>query len=131
MTREQIKFGLIKTEEEFQDLKRFAESFDHSVEATSIFPIYTIARGDELIGYCNVMRQPVLHPSLHPGLATPRNFYDALQYAKQSFCLSSIDDRFPHGICVMALPRDLVVPDDAVVKCGFKNTNKEIWMAIP
>lgn len=130
--REQIKFGLVRTREALESLQKFAESFDHKVGDDSILPIYTIERGQQVIGYYNMITFPIVCPAFHPKQCTPRDFHDTVQFAKTHFCLNSICDRFPNGTCLIALPRDLEpLKKVAVEKCGFKNTKAELWQAIP
>lgn len=129
--REHITFGLIRTEEALQSLKKFAESFDHHVGNDSIFPIYTISRGSYLFGYFNVISLPIFAPAFHPDVCTPRDFYDAAYALKQHFCLNSISDRFPNGTCLLALPKALAVKREILEKLGFKDTGKIIWQSLP
>lgn len=131
MTREHIKFGMIQTEEAFQSLIQFAESFNHTVGSDSILPIYTIERGDHMIGYANVLLQPIVAPALHPKMCTPRDFYDAIMTMKNHYCLNSISQKFPNGTCFMSLPTVPVIENRVFERCGFQNTNKELWQAIP
>jgi hypothetical protein len=132
MMRDHIKFGMIQTEEAFQSLIRFAESFDHNVGTDSILPIYTIERGDHMIGYFNLITYPVVCPAFHPKICTPRDFFDAVLVLKNHFCLSSISPKFPNGTCLITLPTELEdFKRTAGGKVGFKNTNKELWQAIP
>jgi hypothetical protein len=129
--RDQIKFGIVRSLEELEDLKRFAKSFDHKVGNDSIMPIYTITRGQQLIGYYNVILYPIVSPSMHPRLCSHRDFFDALFCVKHHFCLNSIDAHFPNGTCLLAVPTKLAIPDRALERAGFKNTKKEIWQHVP
>lgn len=128
---DQIKFGLIRTVKEFEALKAYAKSFGHVVDDRSITPIYTIHRGDKQIGYFNLILQPIVCPSFHTELCTHRDFYDSVQYAKNHFCMNSIDDRFPNGTCFLALPRELAIKKDVVERMGFADTKTQLWQAIP
>lgn len=129
--RDHIKFGLIQNKIEFDSLAAFAASFDHHVGPDSILPIYTIERGEHMIGYFNVLTYPIVAPALHPRLTTPRDFYEVIQILKNHFCLNSISDKFRNGTGFMAVPTDEVIKDNVFERCGFKNTKKEIWQAIP
>jgi len=130
--REQLKFRLVRTKEEFDGLSEFARTFDHHVGPGSILPIYTVERGQQMIGYFNVVAYPILGPAFHPGVGTAREFFEAVQYVKNHFCMSSIDNNFRNGTCFMALRPDMKpVLKRALEHCGFKNTNKELWQAIP
>lgn len=130
--RDHIKFGMIRTEEGFKSLMQFAESFDHKVGPDSILPIYTIERGQHLIGYYNLLLLPIVCPALHPKICTPRDFHNTLQAAKSHFCLSSISEKFPNGTCFMAIPAKATAEmNGAMEHSGFVNTKKELWQAIP
>lgn len=129
--REHIKFGLVRTEEAFQSLMKFAESFDHKVGRDSLLPIWTIERGDQTIGYFNVLFYPVIAPAMHPRLTSPRDFYEAIYAVRSHFCMNSISEKFPNGTCFFALPTEEIVPDSIFEKCGFRNTHKELWQCIP
>jgi len=128
--REQIRFGLIRTPEEFEELKKFAKSFDHHVGEDSLLPIYTARRGGQLIGYFNVLMHPIACPAIDPNRCTPRDFYELVQYVKNFFCMNSISAHFPTGTCFMAFPLEPKVERDVLDKCGFVATKKEIWQAI-
>ena len=129
--RDHIKFSLIKSMEELEALQRFAKTFNHQVGLDSIMPIYTIERGEQVIGYFNVLMYPVVCPALHPEHCTPRDFYETLRDARQHYCFVSIDAKFPNGTCFMAIPKQLSFPGDALEKLGFKFTGKELWQCIP
>jgi hypothetical protein len=130
--REHIKFGLIKNTQEFEGLKAFAESFLHHVGVDSILPIYTIERGDQMLGYFNVLTYPVVFPAMHPGLTTPRDLYETLHALKNHYCLNSIDGKFTHGTGLMAIPKNVAAETArAFKKAGFMPMNKEIWQAVP
>lgn len=130
--REQIKFGLIRTQEEFDALSQFAASFDHQVNGQSILPIYTIERGKQMVGYFNVICIPIVCPSFHPDVCTPRDIHEIVQMAKNHFCMNSISDRFPNGTCMLAMPKNLPDNKRAIAeRCGFKSTKAELWQAIP
>lgn len=129
--RDHIKFGMIRTDEEFKALVQFAESFNHKVGPDSILPIYTIERGQHMLGYFNLILYPIVCPAFHPRACTPRDFRDAVQAAKSHFCLNSIDNKFPHGTCLIAVPKQLALKESVLERCGFANTKKELWQAIP
>lgn len=129
--RDQIKFGMIRSDEEFQSLVKFAASFEHNVGSDSIMPIYTIERGDQMLGYFNVLLHPIVAPSMHPSITTARDFYEAMLSVRNHFCMNSVDGKFPNGTCFFALPTDEIVKDSVFERCGFKNTKKELWQAIP
>jgi hypothetical protein len=129
--RDQIKFGLIKNPVEFESLAAFAASFGHQVGPDSILPIYTIERGQQMIGYFNVLTYPIVAPALHPSLTTPRDFYEVIQILKNHFCLGSINEKFPNGTGFMAIPTSGFADYSVFERCGFHNTQKEIWQAIP
>jgi len=130
--REHLKFGLIKTEEEFKELQRFAQSFDHEVGRDAIPPIFTIERGEHMVGYYNVIQHPIVCPAMNPAVTTPREFFETLMFLKNHYCLNSINGKFPHGMGLMAvqtkLPQHL---KNAFERAGFRNTKKEIWQALP
>jgi hypothetical protein len=84
-----------------------------------------------MIGYFNLILYPIVCPSFHPKLCSHRDFHDAVQYAKNHFCLNSIDGRYPNGTCLLALPIKLAIRKSAVEHMGFKRTGREIWQAIP
>jgi hypothetical protein len=131
--REQVKFGLIRTDEEFEGLRQFAETFDHTVGPGSILPIYTVERGEQMIGYFNVLMYPIVAPSMHPTHCTARNFFDALEFVKHHFCLNSIDNKFRYGTCFLSIPTNPPAGQnmkDALERSGFKNTRHELWQAI-
>ena len=132
MIRERIKFGLVKNDEELAELREFAKSFGHEIRDDAVLPIYTGKKGDQLIGYFNLIGFPLVCPSLHPEHCTHRDFFDCVEFLKQHFCLNSISERFPYGISLLALPLDL--PDhkkEAVERAGFKRMDKEIWFCVP
>jgi hypothetical protein len=130
--REQVKFGTIRTEEEFRSLQAFAASFDHEIGSDAALPIYTIERGDQVIGYFNVVCYPILGPAFHPAVCSPRDFFEAVTLAKSHFCINTIDNKFRYGTCLLALRKDLKSSmKTALMRCGFKNLHKEIWQAIP
>jgi hypothetical protein len=131
MRREHIKFGLVRNEIEFQSLAAFAATFNHHIGPDSIMPIYTIERGQQMLGYFNVLTYPIVAPALHPSLTTPRDFYEVIQILKNHFCLTSISEKFPNGTGFMAVPTDGIVEDSVFERSGFRNTKKEIWQAIP
>jgi hypothetical protein len=129
--REQLKFGVIRTHDELESLKRFAESFNHRVGDDTIHPIYTIDFGGRMIGYYNVIQYPIVCPAMHPKVCTPRNFVETMQSVKNHFFLTSINGQFPHGTCLLAVPRELPIPRRALEKSGFQDTKMELWQAIP
>jgi hypothetical protein len=131
MTREHIKFGIIRTQEELQSLAAFAKSFDHNVGLDSIRPIFTIERGDQMIGYFNVLLYPIVAPSLHPAICTPRDFNDALAAMRNHYCFLSIGEQFPYGTSFMAVPTNTEIENSVFERNGFVNTKKEIWQCIP
>jgi hypothetical protein len=130
--KEQIRFGLVKTVEELERLKQFAATFDHAVGDNSMFPIYTVERGEQLIGYYNLINfpVPVVCPAMHPDICTPRDFRDSLEFVKHHFCLNSINGNFPHGTCLLAVPPKLPFSPSAFERSGFKRTGLELWQII-
>ena len=122
---------MIQAREEFEDLKKFGESFDHTIPDDVAHPIYTIERGDQMIGYFNVMTYPIVSPALHPRICTPRDFYEAIHILKNHYCLITINQKLRYGTGLMALPSVPVMDMKVVEKAGFKNTRKEIWQATP
>ena len=132
MMRDQIKFGMVRTAAELEELKVFAKTFNHKVGRDSIMPIYTGRCGDKLIGYFNLILYPIVCPAIHPVECSQRAFFDCIEYLKHHFCLESISDQFPFGMCFLALPQDMPInKKEAVERCGFRNTKKEIWQCIP
>jgi hypothetical protein len=131
MMRDQIKFGMVRTNEEYEDLKKFAKSFGHNVGNDTVLPIYVIERGDQVIGFFNMIPYPIGCPSFHPKVCTPRDFHEAALSLKNHFCLQSMDGRYPNGTCLLALPKNPEMGERAIQRVGFKQIGREIWQYIP
>jgi hypothetical protein len=129
--RERIKFGFVKNAEELESLKQFAATFEHTVNNDSMFPIYTVERGQQIIGYFNQIQYPVVCPAMHPQHCSHRNFFEALEAVKYHQCIASINNHFPNGTCLLAVPVQLTIPSSALEKSGFKRTGHELWQHIP
>ena len=72
--RESIEYRLIpQNTAEFEDLQRFAVSFDHTIVAHPKINHYAHYRGAKLIGYSDHVFIPTVYPAFHPEFNSPRD----------------------------------------------------------
>lgn len=105
--RENLRFGVVNTQEDLDKVGAFASSFDHKVDAFSPFPMITISRGESLCAYYSVLRQPVIFPAFHsdPKVCSPRDFMDSFEAIRNHVFQSSLNpNSYPNGVMFMALP---------------------------
>lgn len=129
--RDQIRIGLVRTEQDLESLSKFAASFDHEVTADSIQPIYMLHRGERLFGYFNVLSIPVTYPAFHtdPEICSKRDIYEGAMAIKNFFMMGSISPMFPNGTWFVAIPFDTPFPESVLTGVGLMKTNKRIWQA--
>lgn len=105
--RENLRFGVVNTQEDLDKVGAFAESFDHKVDEFSPFPMITISRGSRLFAYYSVLRKPTIWPAFHtdPSICPPRDFREGFDAIRNHVLQSSLEpNAFPNGVCYMALP---------------------------
>lgn len=105
--QENLRFGVVNTQEDLDKVGAFASSFDHKVDNFSTFPVITISRGDRLFSYYSVLRQPIIMPAFHtdPKVCSPRDFKDAFEAIRNHVFQSSLNpNSYPNGVCFFALP---------------------------
>lgn len=125
-----LKFETVRTQKQFDDLKKFATSFDHVVDDTTLLPLITVSRGDKMFAYYTVLNYPVVFPSFHTELCTPRDFVDSVNTVKHHHMLSSMNERFPNGTFFVALSANKLAIDRSYIpKLGLKNLEMEIHQA--
>jgi hypothetical protein len=108
----------------------FAKSFDHNIE-NGILPIYTINKGDNMVGYFQALTHPIICPAFHPRACSPRDFKEACEAIKNWRYLNSISQQFPNGTCLIAADNNPKIDPEIIKKLGFKNLNMQIHQATP
>jgi hypothetical protein len=58
---------------EFEDLQRFAASFDHSIVPHPKVSHFAHYRGNQLIGYSDHVFIPTVYPAFHPEFTKPKD----------------------------------------------------------
>jgi hypothetical protein len=123
-----IKFNLIQDKESFDQVAVFAKSFDHDIDK-GILPIYTVSKGDNMIGYFSALTQPIICPAFHPRVCSPRDFKETVEALKNWRFLNSISQQFPNGVGFLAT--DTKIDPAIIQKLGFKNLNMQLYQATP
>jgi hypothetical protein len=116
----------------WEEICRFAASFGHKIDNRSLSPVVAVRRGSKLFAYFFFLKFPILLPSFHPELTTPRDFVDMVEQVRAGAWLTSMGlDQFPQGICYAAFDQEPVISKDIIQKIGFKSTKCELWESYP
>jgi hypothetical protein len=130
--REQIKFELVRTKEQFDSLKDFASSdLVHRFDDHSLLPAITLSRAGKQFGWFQVLNQPIVMPSFHTELCSPRDFRDATEQMKAIYQFTSMSERFPNGTVWMAIPPSPMVDENLLRNMGFSDEKRNLWQATP
>ncbi len=126
-----IKFSIINTQEEYDNLLAFAKTFPDGKHGNGNLelPVFTMHNGNGLCGYFNQIRQPINLPAWHPEIVTHREFMESVRALTSSQQLASISYQYPNGVSYVALEEDnrMSVNMD---KLGYEDTGLKIWRAI-
>ena len=125
--RDRINFGVVENEEDYNSLQSFAKSFDHGENMT--LPIVTINKGQQMIGYYTQILQPIIVPSFHPKVTTPRDFYESLNLLIGAQQLRSISPAYPNGVCYAAT-RNKAINRSIFEKLGFNRLDLELFINV-
>ncbi len=103
-----ITIDKIDSQFKWEELGRFAATFDHVIDDHSMTPVYTMSRNGKQFGYFNVIMKPVFCPAFHTDkkICTPRDFFEGVKEVKRRVMHSTRDARFPEGTLLALLPPD-------------------------
>lgn len=59
--------------DEFEDLQRFAETFNHTIIEHPSINVFAHYKGEKLFGYSDHVFVPTVYPCFHPEHTTPRD----------------------------------------------------------
>lgn len=122
-----MKYEKITTQEQFDQWREFAATFDHDNESP-VMPIVTITNGERMIGHFHELRYPVVFPAFHPSISK-REFYDAVRDISAYYAMCSMGVQYPNGVVFAALPKEL--PIDVTGKMGLEKLNVDLYRKIP
>lgn len=127
-----IRFSEVRTQEEFDELKLFAATFDHVIDDRTMTPIIRMYRGERLIGYFICVTAPIVIPSFHtdPAICSPRDFRDSCEQVRAWQTLNRQSERFPGGQCWIALDDEPLIRREVIEKLGFQNTKSDLYQYI-
>jgi hypothetical protein len=130
--RQPIKFQCVTTQQQFDDLKKYAETDGyHKVDDSSLLPIVTMSRGDRQFGYFHVNTHPILSFAFHLELCEPADFKEAAQQVTAIYQHNSMSERFPNGTCFIALDENPKISKDLIQKLGYRCLNRVLWQNTP
>ena len=132
--RDRLRFEKVETTEQFEALKAFAATMDHTLDDTSRTPIVSVFRGDKQIGYFHVVKVPMVSPSFHtdPAICTPRDTIEFIETLRAHMCLNSLGGRTPNGECIAILPDPPAsgFTPEILSKLGFVDLKQRLWQAL-
>ncbi len=129
---EPLRFQQVRTQEQFDEVKDFAEGFQHIIDEKTALPIVTVGRKNKgMFGYYHVLQHPVISFAFHtsPEICSPRDFKDMVEAVKYHSFQGSMSQQFPNGACFAALPNHPIISSGVIEKMGFKNREMTIWQA--
>jgi hypothetical protein len=127
--RESIEYRLVpQNTAEFEDLQRFAVSFDHVIVAHPKVNHYAHRRNGKLIGYSDHVFIPTVYPAFHPEFTNPRDVVRVMSDWRTHCQLT-------------ATPVHVGVPfdndngngnfsEEIMTKLGLKRLNRELYLPI-
>jgi hypothetical protein len=126
-----ISFEKVETQQQWDELKAFAASFNHKIDDTTLTPLIAVRRGKKLFAYFVVLNMPVLMPSFHPILTTKRDFVEMVEQVRSWAWLSTIGhERFPKGVAWAAFSNPNI-SRRLLERMGFRSTNHELFQSYP
>jgi len=124
--KESIEYRFIpQNTAEFEDLQRFAVSFDHTVIAHPKISHFAHYRGKQLIGYSDHVFIPTVYPSFHPEFTKPKDVIQVMSDWKVHCQLSGTVG----NIAVPFDNRDGTgnFPEATMQKLGLIRLNRELY----
>ena len=125
--RDKINFSVVDSEEKYKALQDFAKSFDHG--GNMELPVVTINRGPYMIGYYQQILHPIIVPSFHPKMTTPRDFYESMNVITGAQHLRSMSPAYPNGICFTGT-RNKNIERSNFEKIGYHKLDLELWVNV-
>jgi hypothetical protein len=110
---------------EFEELQRFAASFDHSIVAHPKISHFAHYRGNQLFGYSDHVFIPTVYPSFHPEFTKPKDVIQVMSDWKAHCQLSGT----PVNIGVPFDNRGGAgnFPEAIMQKLGLIRLNRELY----
>jgi hypothetical protein len=113
---------------EFEDLQRFAVSFDHTVIAHPKISHFAHYRGSQMIGYSDHVFIPTVYPCFHPEFTKPKDVIQVMSDWRTHCQLSGtvghigvpFDNRNGNGN----------FPEATMQKLGLIRLNRELYCPI-
>lgn len=129
--RPPIRLSEVRNQEELNEVQEFARSFGHSIGDFTPQPIIRIYRGERLFGYFFINRAIITAAfNTDKTICTPRDFKDAVEQIRGTFCFNSMNQQFPAGQCVLALDEDLSIRREILAKMQFEDMRGRLYRYI-
>jgi hypothetical protein len=126
---DKVTFQQVRTEEEFEQVKRFAATFQHVIGGPEAQPLVMMFRGDKMFGYFHILQRPCISFAFHPDVTTPRDFKEAGDAIRSWQQLNSITPATPNGVCYALLPEHPVISPEIIRKMGFEDREMKLYTA--
>jgi hypothetical protein len=130
--RPSLRYDLVDTPEKFNDMKRFAATFNHHIDDTTRLPIVRVFRGDQQVAYFQIIKTPMAAPAFHDNLCSPRDTCEIIDKVRSHMLLGSLGGRTPNGECLIILPERLRggFTKPLIEKMGFIDLGQKIWQSL-
>lgn len=125
--RESIEYHLVaKNTSEFEELQRFACSFDHTIVENPKINNYAHYRGGKLIGYSDHVFLPTIYPAFHPEFTKPKDVIQVMSDWR-TYCQLSSTPGF------IGVPFDNNngngnFSEEVMSKLGLRRLNREVYL---
>ena len=112
--------------EQFEQLQKFAGSFDHTIVSHPQINVYAHYRDNVCFGYSDHVFVPTIYPAFHPEYTRPR---DVVQVMNDWRTHSQLSGK-PGYIAVPLGEGRPNFPEETMQKLGLQKINREIYIPV-
>lgn len=122
MNKYQYKHAIRNTPE-FQKIKEFAKSFDHTIQEHPSISVISHYRNGQLFGYSDHCSFPVVYPAFHPEFTKPRDVIQVMTDWRHNYEINGS----PVYVGVPTNELRPNFPESTMEKLGLVKLNRELY----
>lgn len=126
-----IRFKQVNTDDEREELRTFAKSFDHILPENGL-PVIRMYRGERLIGYFILMHVPIVISSFHTDtkICSHRDFKDSCEQIRAWQSINRISEHYPAGQAWFAIDEEPSIRVDILTKLGLRDQHAKLYQYV-